>query len=157
MGNHNSFRCSSLVFRPNKCRISVRLIEKIEKKENCSKKSFVLWSRVAASLKMASLAPIFKKAYMLLFASIALYTVALIAKNQITPFNFSTPDGETIYAWHVMPLGLYAKHEYEILQQPSGCAEDITKTKAFQLLKNDPDARLIINFHGVQIRFSSLG
>ncbi|PVH84071.1 alpha/beta-hydrolase [Cadophora sp. DSE1049] len=130
---------------------------------------------------MASLAPIFKKAYVLLFAGIALYTVALIAvtnpwlqrhviyvhklhtawwvdinkpeqfgfaKNQITPFNFSTPDGETIYAWHVMPLGLYAKHEYEILKRPSGCAEDITKTKAFQLLKNDPDARLIINFHG---------
>ena len=44
-----------------------------------------------------------------------------------------------------MPLGLYAKHESEILQQPSGCAEDITKTKALQLLKNDPDARLIIN------------
>ncbi|KAJ5041748.1 uncharacterized protein L3040_005317 [Drepanopeziza brunnea f. sp. 'multigermtubi'] len=130
---------------------------------------------------MAPLAPIFKRAYILLFSSIALYSLALIAvanpwlqrhvlyvhklhtawwvdinkpeqfgfaKNQITPFNFSTPDGETIYAWHVMPLGLYAKHEYEILQQPSGCAEDITKTKAFQLLKNDPDARLIINFHG---------
>ncbi|EKD21807.1 Glycylpeptide N-tetradecanoyltransferase [Drepanopeziza brunnea f. sp. 'multigermtubi' MB_m1] len=127
---------------------------------------------------MAPLAPIFKRAYILLFSSIALYSLALIAvanpwlqrhvlyvhklhtawwvdinkpeqfgfaKNQITPFNFSTPDGETIYAWHVMPLGLYAKHEYEILQQPSGCAEDITKTKAFQLLKNDPDARLIIN------------
>jgi len=66
-------------------------------------------------------------------------------ENQITPFNFSTPDGETIYAWHVMPLGLYAKHESEILQQPSGCAEDITKTKAFRLLKDDPDSRLIIN------------
>ncbi|KAE9366681.1 alpha/beta-hydrolase [Stipitochalara longipes BDJ] len=70
------------------------------------------------------------------------------AKNQITPFNFSTPDGETIYAWHVMPLGLYAKHESEILQQPSGCAEDITKTKAFRLLRDDLDSRLIINFHG---------
>ncbi|PBP16793.1 Glycylpeptide N-tetradecanoyltransferase [Diplocarpon rosae] len=137
---------------------------------------------------MAPLAPIFKKAYLLLFASIALYSVALIAvtnpwvqrhviyvhklhtawwvdinkpeqfgfaKNQITPFNFSTPDGETIYAWHVMPLGLYAKHEYEILQQPSGCAEDITNTKAFQLLKNDPDARLIINCKSLQLLVSS--
>jgi hypothetical protein len=66
-------------------------------------------------------------------------------ENQITPFNFTTPDHETIYAWHVMPLGLYAKHEAEILLQPSGCAEDITTTKAFQLLKNDPDTRLIIN------------
>lgn len=67
------------------------------------------------------------------------------SENQITPFNFSTPDGETIYAWHVMPLGLYAKYESEILQQPSGCAKDITKTKAFRLLRGDPDSRLIIN------------
>jgi hypothetical protein len=44
-----------------------------------------------------------------------------------------------------MPLGLYAKHESEILQQPSGCAEDITKTKAFRLLRDDPESRLIIN------------
>ncbi|RDW75831.1 alpha hydrolase-13 [Coleophoma crateriformis] len=70
------------------------------------------------------------------------------AKNQITPFNFTTPDLETIYAWHVMPLGLYAKHEEELLQQPSGFAEDVTKTKAFQLLRDDPESRLIINFHG---------
>jgi hypothetical protein len=66
-------------------------------------------------------------------------------ENQITPFNFTTPDHETIYAWHVMPLGLYAKHEAEILHQPSGCAEDVTKTKAFKLLRDDPDSRLIIN------------
>ncbi|KAI9743556.1 MAG: hypothetical protein M1818_002871 [Claussenomyces sp. TS43310] len=70
------------------------------------------------------------------------------AKNQITPFNLTTPDNETLYAWHVMPLELYAKHEVEILQQPSGCAEDITKTKAFRLLQDDPNARLIVNFHG---------
>jgi abhydrolase domain-containing protein 12 len=44
-----------------------------------------------------------------------------------------------------MPLGLYAKHESEIIRQPPGCAEDITKTKAFRLLRDDPDARLIIN------------
>jgi abhydrolase domain-containing protein 12 len=66
-------------------------------------------------------------------------------ENQITPFNFSTPDNELLYAWHVMPLGLYSKHEVDIIQQPSGCAEDITKTKAFDLLANDPEARLIIS------------
>jgi abhydrolase domain-containing protein 12 len=44
-----------------------------------------------------------------------------------------------------MPLGLYARHEAELLQEPSGCAEDITKTKAFRLLVEDPEARLIIN------------
>jgi hypothetical protein len=44
-----------------------------------------------------------------------------------------------------MPLGLYAKHEVEIIKQPSGLAEDITKTKAFELLTTDPKARLIIS------------
>ena len=66
-------------------------------------------------------------------------------ENQVTPFNFTTPDHEIIYAWHVMPLGLYAKHEAQILQQPPGCADDITKTMAFQLLRDDPDSKLIIN------------
>jgi len=70
------------------------------------------------------------------------------AQNQITPFNFTTPDHEILYAWHVMPLGLYAKHESEILQQPAGCADDVRNTKAFRLLLDDPDARLIVNFHG---------
>lgn len=66
-------------------------------------------------------------------------------ENQVSPFNFSTPDGETLYAWHIMPLGLYAKHESEILKQPSGFVNDISLTKGFDLLRGDPDARLIIN------------
>ena len=74
------------------------------------------------------------------------YEVSLFdLENQVTPFNFTTPDHELIYAWHVMPLGLYAKHELEILEQPSGCVEDITKTLALKLLRDDPEARLIIN------------
>jgi len=129
---------------------------------------------------MASLAPIFKKAYWVVFFGVTLYACALIAltnpwlqrhvlyahkvqawwldsnkpeqwgfaKNQVTPFNFTTPDNERLYTWHVMPLGLYAKHEAEILQQAPGCAEDVTKTTAFQLLRDDPDSKLIINFHG---------
>jgi len=70
------------------------------------------------------------------------------AKNQVTPFNITTPDHETIYAWHVLPIGLYARHESELLQQPSGHAEDVTRMKAFELLRQDPEARLVINFHG---------
>jgi hypothetical protein len=41
-----------------------------------------------------------------------------------------------------------------MLAEPSGCAEDITKTKSFELLSNDPDSRLIINC-GLQIDESS--
>jgi hypothetical protein len=66
-------------------------------------------------------------------------------ENQITPFNFSTPDHEVLYAWHVIPLGLYAKHEAELLREPSGCAGDITKTKAFKLMTENPESKLVIN------------
>jgi hypothetical protein len=67
-----------------------------------------------------------------------------ITENQITPFSFSTPDNETLYAWHVMPLGLYAKHEAELLREPSGFAEDITRTKPFKLMTDSPETKLVI-------------
>lgn len=67
------------------------------------------------------------------------------ASRQVTPFNISTPDGETLYAWHILPLGLYAKHEAEILRQEHELGEDITTTIGFRLLAKDPEARLVIN------------
>ncbi|KAI9656274.1 MAG: hypothetical protein M1821_004937 [Bathelium mastoideum] len=70
------------------------------------------------------------------------------AKNQITPFTIGSTDGVTLFAWHVLPLGLYEQHETAVQEQPSGVVEDITKTIGFQLLKSDPQSRLIINFHG---------
>ncbi|KAF1990399.1 alpha/beta-hydrolase [Aulographum hederae CBS 113979] len=68
------------------------------------------------------------------------------AAGQITQFNVSTPDGEKLYAWHVMPVALYSKHEEEIRKQPSGPV-DFKKSLAAKLLK-DPESRVIINFHG---------
>ncbi|KAJ9643952.1 hypothetical protein H2199_003818 [Coniosporium tulheliwenetii] len=70
------------------------------------------------------------------------------AKNQVTPFNITTPDGETLYSWHILPLSVYAKHEAEVLSQPSGPVSDFKHTTAFKLLTSDPESRLIINFHG---------
>ncbi|KAI9807858.1 MAG: hypothetical protein M1825_005164 [Sarcosagium campestre] len=70
------------------------------------------------------------------------------AQNQITPFNIQTPDNETLYAWHVLPLGLYAKNEVALIEEPSGLRDDILQSKAFSLLADDPDSRLVINFHG---------
>ncbi|KAF7197083.1 Protein bem46 [Pseudocercospora fuligena] len=72
------------------------------------------------------------------------------SKNQVTPFNLRTPDGETLYAWHVLPLDQYALHEKAIrteLRTQIGPVEDFTSTTAFQLLKSD-DARVVISFHG---------
>lgn len=63
-------------------------------------------------------------------------------KNQVQPFAVSTPDGETLYGWHVIPLALYIKHERALLGEYGHA--DLHK----ELLKQDPDARLILNFHG---------
>ncbi|KAK3346598.1 Alpha/Beta hydrolase protein [Lasiosphaeria hispida] len=70
------------------------------------------------------------------------------AKNQVTPFFLSTEDGQSLYAWHVLPLPLYAQHEEPLAAQPSGFCRDIFQTENFKLLKSDPNARLVIYLHG---------
>ncbi|KAI7281155.1 hypothetical protein KC345_g4279 [Hortaea werneckii] len=75
------------------------------------------------------------------------------SKNQVTPFSLPTPDGETLYAWHILPLDVYTRNEISIqdeVRRRDGPVDDFTKTKPFHLLTtNDPQpARVIINFHG---------
>ncbi|KAI9816049.1 MAG: hypothetical protein M1827_002041 [Pycnora praestabilis] len=67
------------------------------------------------------------------------------SKNQITPFYINTPDREMLYAWHILPLGLYAKNEGTLLGQQPGPAKEITEAVSFRLLAGDPESRLIIN------------
>jgi abhydrolase domain-containing protein 12 len=70
------------------------------------------------------------------------------AKNQVTPFHIPTPDGETLYAWHVLPIDAYMHHEKALgkVERPHGSAADFTKTLPFQLLtsKQHP-ARVVVN------------
>jgi abhydrolase domain-containing protein 12 len=71
------------------------------------------------------------------------------ASNQVTPFFLQTPDAETIYAWHIMPLPLYLQHESTLsIQEPASSSKNFTTTDSFRLLKEDPDARLVLYFHG---------
>ncbi|OJJ43651.1 hypothetical protein ASPZODRAFT_154484 [Penicilliopsis zonata CBS 506.65] len=69
-------------------------------------------------------------------------------RNQVTPFSLRTADGERLYAWHVLPIELYRKHELELVAEPVGFVPDITSRHAFRLLRDDPDARLVIHMHG---------
>ncbi|KAJ5810299.1 uncharacterized protein N7503_002517 [Penicillium pulvis] len=70
-------------------------------------------------------------------------------KTQVQPFNLVTPDNETLYGWHLLPLHLVHEHEEELMQNtPSGPAKDYTQTVAFQTLANDPNARVVVSFHG---------
>lgn len=64
--------------------------------------------------------------------------------NQVTPFELQSSDGESLYAWHIMPLPLYLQHEATIATQQPGFAADFTSTESFRLLKKDPEARLVL-------------
>ncbi|CCX29888.1 Similar to Monoacylglycerol lipase ABHD12; acc. no. Q08C93 [Pyronema omphalodes CBS 100304] len=70
------------------------------------------------------------------------------AKNQVTPFYLNTTDGESIFAWHVLPLGLYMEHRDELAELETGIETNPAEHRSLQLLKDDPEARLIIHFHG---------
>lgn len=71
------------------------------------------------------------------------------AKNQVTPFTLKTPDGETLYAWHVLPVDRYALHEAQLQGESSsdGPVEDFTKTIAFKLLTaaEGPPPRVVVS------------
>lgn len=68
--------------------------------------------------------------------------------NQATPFSIKTPDGENLYAWHILPIELYREHEADLLAEPTGVISDIQSRLAFKLLQGDPESRLVIHFHG---------
>jgi abhydrolase domain-containing protein 12 len=69
-------------------------------------------------------------------------------RNQVTPFGIRSSSGETLYAWHILPIELYRKNELALLAEPSGYSSDIMTRHAFELLRDDPEARLIIHMHG---------
>ncbi|KAK5170609.1 uncharacterized protein LTR77_005198 [Saxophila tyrrhenica] len=68
--------------------------------------------------------------------------------NQVTPFNIQSGNSENLYAWHVLPVGLYRMHEEELLVEPAGLVKDFTSRPAFRLLRDDPESLLVIHFHG---------
>jgi len=71
-----------------------------------------------------------------------------ILRNQVTPFQLKTPDGETLHAWHVLPLEIYRKNEKALRNEPAGLCHDIEDRLGFKLLRDDPGAQLVIYMHG---------
>ncbi|GAM87987.1 hypothetical protein ANO11243_060160 [Dothideomycetidae sp. 11243] len=68
--------------------------------------------------------------------------------NQVTPFRVETSDGHSLHAWHILPLEVYRQNEAELIDEPSGEVLHIEQRKAFRLLKDDPDALLVLYLHG---------
>lgn len=69
-------------------------------------------------------------------------------RGQTTSFFINSSNGGTLYAWHILPVELYREHESALVAEPSGFALDITSRLAFKLLRDDPNAQLVIHMHG---------
>lgn len=69
-------------------------------------------------------------------------------RNQVTPFHLKTADGETLHAWHVLPLDVYQQHQGALISEPVGLCDDIEQRLSFELLRDDPTAKLVIYLHG---------
>lgn len=72
------------------------------------------------------------------------------AHNQVSSFYIETDDGVRLHAWHVLPLALYQKHYNELIQRKDlpHKSEEFAQTLNFQLLREDPESRLVIHTHG---------
>ena len=68
--------------------------------------------------------------------------------KQVTPFTLNTPDGEVLRAWHILPLELYRRNEETLTAEPSGLVSDVTQRHSFKLLRDDPNALLVLYLHG---------
>lgn len=72
-------------------------------------------------------------------------------KHQVQAFTVTTPDNVTLYAWHILPLHLYSKHEKELKAQPDHGLQPYdtaSQTVGLQLLLNNPEAIVVVSFHG---------
>lgn len=66
----------------------------------------------------------------------------------MTPFTIKTPDFQTLYAWHVLPVDAYIRNAESLsaVERPQGPVEDFTKTLPFELLSStSTPARVVIN------------
>lgn len=64
-------------------------------------------------------------------------------ENPVAQFYIQTSDRNMLYAWLVIPLKLYAKHESVLLEDPSAKEHGIEGKPAFRLLTEDPGSRLV--------------
>ena len=69
-------------------------------------------------------------------------------RNQVTPFSIKSSDGGPLYAWHILPIELYRQHESVLTKESSGFVPNFDSRTAFKLLRDDPQARLVIHMHG---------
>jgi abhydrolase domain-containing protein 12 len=58
-------------------------------------------------------------------------------RNQVSSFHQKTPDGETLHAWHILPLETYRNNQRELREEPTGHCANIEERLSFKLLRDD--------------------
>ncbi|KAL8836053.1 MAG: hypothetical protein Q9170_003066 [Blastenia crenularia] len=69
-------------------------------------------------------------------------------KNQVAQFYIQTPDDQSLYAWLIIPLRVYAKNENSSLEGKASNVIAIQDTLAFEFLTECPESRVVLYFHG---------
>ncbi|KAJ8123541.1 hypothetical protein ONZ43_g538 [Nemania bipapillata] len=69
-------------------------------------------------------------------------------RNQVTPFFLTTPDGESLHTWHILPPELYRENQEALSAEPHGLALNVKERLSFKLLRDDPSSLLVLYFHG---------
>lgn len=68
-----------------------------------------------------------------------------LPEHQVTPFRLDTPDGATLYLWHILPIALYSRHEDTLSKASRVPGDKYTSSDACRLLREDPEARLVVS------------
>lgn len=78
---------------------------------------------------------------------IPLHTVSskIVLENQVQPLHIPTPDGEFLYAWHIVPIAKYIANEERLIEQQTISAAQFKDSVGFDLLSKDQNSRLVIN------------
>ena len=69
-------------------------------------------------------------------------------RGQVTPFSIKSSTGGLLYAWHVLRIELYCQHETALVAELPGYVLDVQLRLTLKLLRDDPDARMVIHVHG---------
>lgn len=71
------------------------------------------------------------------------------------PFWLTTTDDEQLFCWHVLPLDTYLQNEDQLVMSTTTgeVVDELKGTIGGKLLRADPEARVVVNFHGVSRSF----
>lgn len=69
------------------------------------------------------------------------------APAQVSPFYITAADRPSLHAWHVLPLGPYRRNRKKLIDAHTSSTTGVSEA-ALDILKTNPEARLVLYFHG---------